>query len=135
MASNLYLSDRGASTTINSLATQMNSGFIIMWAGSQPADANTNTSGGNYILGSVPFSTVAFLSASSNTITAQALTNTTAVSSGICQWYSAVTSSNTLRIIDGSFSTASADMNANTNNFAQGASIAVTSYSLTLPEH
>ena len=133
MASNLFLSNTGASTAINNLGNQFNSGFIDLYAGTQPANANTNTSGAEFILAECTFSTVPGTVVTS-TWTAQAMVATTCTSTGICTFYRAITSSR-VAILDGSFSTASADMNANTNNFVQGASAQVTTFILILPEH
>jgi len=137
MPSNLFISNVAASTMMNSLAAQFNSANMQIYASTQPADGNTNTSGSNYILATVPFSTVAFASATSNVITAATtavLSTTAAVSSGIAVFYR-VNNSSGVAIHDGAVSTAGADLNLNTNNIAQGASFTITAYSITLPEH
>jgi len=135
MASNLFLSNRGASTGITAIGTQLNSGFIDIYAGTQPADANTNTTGTEFILAELTFSSAAGAAVTSTWTAAFANTGaTTATSTGIATFYRAYTSSRAA-ILDGSVSTASADMNFNTNNIVAGVSVAVTSYALVLPEH
>lgn len=134
MPSNLFQSNTSAATALAAIGVQLNAGFIDIYAGAaQPADANSNTSASHYILAEIAFSTTAGSSASS-TWTAAAMVATTATSTGIALFYRAISSSRVVQI-DGSVSTAGADMNFNTNNFAQGASVQVTSYVLVLPEH
>jgi hypothetical protein len=131
---NLFQSNTSAATGLAAVGVQLNSGFIKIYAGSsQPLNANTDTTASHYILANVQFSSVAGAAASS-TWTANALTATTATSSGIALFYRAVSSSQIVQI-DGSVSSGSADLVFNTNNFAQGASVAVTSYVLIWPEH
>ena len=133
MPSNLFQSNTSAATALASIGVQLNSGFIDIYAGSsQPLDANSNTTASHYLLAELAFAAGAGTAAAS-TWTAAAITATTATSSGIALFYRAISSSRVVQI-DGSISTATADMNFNTNNFAQGASVSVTSYVLILPE-
>lgn len=124
-------SNTSAATALAAAGVQLNSGFIDIYAGTKPTNANTNTTGTDYLLAELAMSSVAG-SAASSTWTAGAITATTAVSSGIATFYRAVSSSRVVQW-DGTVSTASAGMVFNTNNFAQGASVAVTSYILTIP--
>jgi hypothetical protein len=134
MPSNLFQSNTSASTALAAIGVQANAGFIDIYAGSsQPLDANSNTTASHYLLAELAMNATAGTAASS-TWTANAITATTATSSGIALFYRLVSSSRVVQI-DGSISTAAADMNFNTNNFAQGASVSVTSYVLILPEH
>ena len=134
MPSNLFQSNTSAATALAAIGVQLNSGFIDIYAGSsQPLDANSNTTASHYLLAELAFAAGAGTAAAS-TWTAAAITATTATSSGIALFYRAISSSRVVQI-DGSVSTAAADMNFNTNNFAQGASVSVTSYVLILPEH
>jgi hypothetical protein len=134
MPSNLFQSNTSAATALAAIGVQLNSGFIDIYAGSsQPLDANSNTTASHYLLAELAFAAGAGTAAAS-TWTAAAITATTATSFGIALFYRAVSSSRVVQI-DGSISTASADMNFNTNNFALGASVQVTSYVLVLPEH
>lgn len=129
----LNQSNTSAANMLAAFGVELNSGFIDFYASTQPADGNTNTSGANWLLAEVAFSTIAG-SAAASTWTAQAMVATTATSSGICVFYRAVSSSRVVQL-DGAVSTAGADMNFNSNNFAQGASVSVTSYVIILPEH
>ena len=135
MASNLFLSNQGASTGIAAIGAQLVNGFIDIYAGTQPADANTNTTGSEFILAELTFSSVAQTPLSSTwTAAFKNAGATTATSTGIATFYRAYSSSRAT-VLDGSVSTNSADMNFNTNNVVIGVSVAVTSYALILPEH
>ncbi len=129
----LNQSNTSAATALAAFGVQLNAGFIDFYASTQPADANTNTTGANWLLAEVAMSTIAGAAVGS-TWTANLPTATTATSSGICVFYRAVSSSRVVQL-DGAVSTAGADMNFNSNNFAQNASVSVTSYVIILPEH
>ncbi len=133
MPSNLFVSNVGASSAISSFAAQLQAGFIDIYAGTQPATANLNTTGAEFILFEVTFPSPAG-SVVSSTFTAGTLAATTCTSTGIATFYRCYTSSR-VAIIDGSVSTAAADMNFNTNNIVAGVSGAVTSYVLNFTEH
>ncbi len=124
MASNLFISDRAASTCVNAVGRQLNSGFIDIYAGPQPSDANTDTSGSNYVLAELTFSSVAG-SAVGSTWTTNPINATTCTSTGIATFYRAYTSSRAA-VMDGSVSTSGADFNLNTNNFRQGIRVSIT---------
>lgn len=124
MPSNLFLSDRGASSCVNAIGAQLNSGFLDIYAGAQPADANSATSAGNYLLAEFTFSSVAGAAVGS-TWTTNPIAATTCASSGIASFYRAYTSSRAT-VMDGSVSTSGADFNLNTNNFTQGIKVSVT---------
>jgi hypothetical protein len=136
MASNLFVSDRAVSTMLFNLGAQLNGGFLQIWAGAQPANANTATSASNTILSECAFSSLALTSYSANSAFAGTLTATTAVATSTAIWYSAVTSSNkNNRIIDGSVGLSSADLILNSTSFASGVSVSVTSYVIIFTEH
>ncbi len=124
MPSNLFLSDRAASTCVTKIGNQLNSGFLDIYAGTQPVDANTNTTSSEYILAEFTFSSVAG-SAVGSTWTTNPMNATTCTSTGIATFYRAYSSSRAA-IMDGSVSTASADFNLNTNSFKQGIRVSVT---------
>ena len=133
MPSNLFVSNRAASSAISSFAAQLQAGFIDIYAGTQPVDANTNTTGAEFILFEITFPSPPG-SVASSTFTAGTLPVTTCTSTGIAAFYRAYTSSRAA-VIDGSVSTAGADMNFNTNNIVVGVSGSVTSYVLNFTEH
>ena len=133
MPNNLNQSNTSAATGLAAVGVQLNAGFIDIYAGSsQPLDANSNTTASHYIVAELAFGNPAG-SAASSTWTANAITATTCTSSGIALFYRAISSSRVVQI-DGAVSTAASDMNFNTNNFAQGASVSVTSYILVWPQ-
>jgi len=129
------ISNQAASSAVGNFGIQLNGGALCLYAGTQPANANTNTSGTDYIVAELPFSTVAgsVVTSTFTAATTAVLATTAAISTGISTFYAAYSSTRS-RVAYGSVSTAGADLNFNTNNVVQGVSVTVTSYSVVLPE-
>lgn len=129
------ISNQAASSAVGNFGIQLNGGTLDLYAGTQPANANTNTTGSEFILAELPFSTVAgsVVTSTFTAATTGVLSTTAATSTGIATFYAAYSSTRT-RIAYGSVSTAGADLNFNTNNVVAGVSVTVTSYSVVLPE-
>src|SRR5690242_17330892 len=132
----VMISNQAASSAVQNLGKQLDAGALCLYAGTQPANANTNTSGTDYIVAELPFSTVAGATVTSTftAATTGALATTAAISTGIATFYAAYSSSRA-RVMFGSVSSGSAsDLNFNTNNVVQGVSVTVTSFSIVIPE-
>ena len=124
MPSNLFISDQAASTCIDKIGKQLDQGFLDVYAGTQPADANTNTTASEYILAQYNFAFNAGTAVGS-TWTANAINSTIASSTGIATFYACYSSGHAL-IMYGSVSTSGADFNLNTNNIIQGIHLSIT---------
>ena len=68
MASTFNISDTSANTMANAIAALFNNGFVSLYTGTQPANANTALSG-NTLLVTMDFSATAWGSASGGIIT------------------------------------------------------------------
>lgn len=107
---------------------------IKVYSGSQPADADA-TVGGATLLAQLTCSATAFGAASNGVATANSVTDdTSANATGTAAWFRAETSGGTA-IIDGDVGTGtSADMQLNSTSITAGATVSVTSWTVTMPK-
>lgn len=102
------------------------SGLLRIYDGSRPATGGTATT----LLAELALSSTALASASSASAAFNSITNdSSANATGTATWFRIVTSGGT-HVIDGSVGTSGADLNFNTVSFVAGATIAVSSLSI-----
>lgn len=128
------LSDTAAEAEANALAPLMNSGFIEIYSGTQPINANTALSG-NTLLVTLTFGNPAFGSAAAGgIITANAITSGTAVATGTATFARIYKSDNTTVVMDVQVGTSGAYINLNTVSIVSGGLVSVTSFTHTVTE-
>ena len=126
MASNLKYSNGTRDAQQQGLITYAGSGAIIhIYAGSQPANANTAISG-QTLLVSLSISG-SFGTDSNGTITLSSVTNGTAVGTGTATFFRITQSDDTTVVMDGSVGTSGCDMNLNNTSIATGQTVSITS--------
>lgn len=112
-------------------------GTIKIYTGTQPTDPDTAV-GAQTLLGTLTFSDPAFGNAADanpgGRATASAITSdSSADATGTAAWFRTA-DSNGVAVMDGSVGTSSADMILNTTAIVSGAEIAISSYTVTMPE-
>jgi hypothetical protein len=122
----------------------LDSGFLEIYAGVQPADANTALSGQSLLSSGMTFATpnafgtpVASGVAGSRVVTATANTivsDSSAYGSGTAAWFRAYKADGVTGVMDGSVGTSGCDLNLNTTNIVLGATVTVTSFTITQAE-
>lgn len=142
ISNNPYFSDATTEAAVNAVAALVNSGNISIYTGTQPTDANTALSG-NTLLASMAFGSTAFGasvasgSAGSKVVTATANTissDTSAAATGTAAWFRAYKSDGVTGVLDGSVGTSGCDLNLNTVSIVSGATVSVTSFTITQSE-
>lgn len=108
-----------------------------LYTGTQAVDPDTAI-GAQVLLGTLTFGTPAFGAAADaapgGRATANAITSdASADATGTATWFRTATSGGTA-VMDGSVGTSSADMILNTVSIVSGAEIAITSWTVTMPE-
>jgi hypothetical protein len=106
MATNLKVAIAAANTALNALATLCNSGYIDVYATSQPS--TPETSSGGTALATMQFGATAFGSASGGVLTANAITAATIANTGTAVWFRATESDHSTPVYDGSVGVATA---------------------------
>lgn len=139
MASAIHWGDTGTIAGVNALCATLNSGFIKIYSGTQPAGANTALSG-NTLLSTLGFGTTAFATATSSgsdptkvvTATANSIaSDTSAAATGTATFFRCWESNGTTAILDGTVGTSGCDLNLNTASIVAGGTVAITSFTIT----
>jgi hypothetical protein len=139
MANAPFFSDATTIASVNAIAALVNSGFLKIYSGSQPTDANTAITS-QTLLSTLTFGSTAFATATASgsagskvvTATANAIgSDTNAAATGTASWFRAYKSDNTTGAFDGSVGTSGADLNLNTTSIVSGATVSVTAFSIT----
>jgi hypothetical protein len=141
MAANPMVSMASAEAALNALLALLNTGgtgHIKIWSGAMPATCETIDAG--TLLSTLPLSATAFPAATDPgstglaTATANAITSdTSAAATGTAGYFRAYNGAGTC-IIQGTVGTSAADMILNTTSISAGATVAITSWVVTLPD-
>jgi hypothetical protein len=141
-ANNPFFSDATTEAAVSAVAVLLNNGFITIYNGSQPTDANTaigaQTPLATMGFGSTAFPTIAASgTAPSKIVTATAgsiTSDTNASATGTATWFRCFKSDGVTGVMDGSVGTSGSDLNLNTTSIIMGATVAVTAFSITQAE-
>jgi hypothetical protein len=126
MASNLKYSNGTRDAQQQGLITYAGSNALIeIYAGTQPANANTAISG-QTLLVTLPVSG-SFGTDSNGTITLSSVTSATAVATGTASFFRIFKADGTTVVMDGSVGTSSADMILNNTSVVTGQTVSITS--------
>ena len=132
MAYNLNLSNVAANVEANALAVLANTGYIRIYDGAQPANADTAVSG-QTLLAELRFGSTAFGAAVAGVITANAITSdTSANASGTASCFRALESDGTTVLFDGTVGTTGCDMNLNSVAISAGATVSISAMTHTV---
>jgi hypothetical protein len=131
MALNPKRSNAAVNAAADAVTALLNSGYLRIYDGSQPATANTAITT-QVKLAELTFNSTAFGAASNGVSTANAITaDTSADATGTATWFRAVKSDGTTAVFDGSVGTSSADLVLNSVAISSGAQVSVTSFTYT----
>lgn len=135
MALNTIISSAARNAAVDGIVDLLDvggAGTLKIYTGTQPAGPGTAITG-QTLLGTLTLSATAFGDATGGTATAAAITSdTTADASGTAAWFRAASGAGTA-VIDGSVGTATADLILDSVSIVAGGTIAVTSWTITMP--
>ena len=124
MPSNLKYSNGTRNAQQNGLITYAGSGALIkIYAGGQPANANTAISGQTLLVTLTVSGS--FGTDSNGTITLSTVTNGTAVATGTASFFRITQSNGTTVVMDGSVATSDADLVLNNTSIATGQVVSI----------
>jgi|SRR6516164_11259899 hypothetical protein len=135
MANNPLPYDATVIAAVNAVTALLNSGFIRIYTGAQPAlnGAVTGT-----LLATMTFGATAFPAATAAggtvTATANAITSGTAGNTGTAGYFALVKSDGTTVVGTGSVGTSNADLNLNTLTITSGNTVSCSSFLITQAE-
>ena len=117
---------------LDALAPLVNSGYLRIYSGSQPATPETAASG--VLLAELRFNATAFGAAAAGVLTANAITgDSSADATGTAGYYRVLASDGTTALWDGSVNTSGADLNLNSVAIQSGAAVSISALTYTLP--
>lgn len=132
MALNTHLSIASWNLALNAGLDVLNGGSIKIYDGAQPATPDVAV-GAQVLLATLPINATAFGAATAGTKTANAVTSAAAAASSTATWFRALKSDGTTAVIDGSVGTAGSDMNLNSVAISSGATVSVSSWTVSMP--
>lgn len=131
MALTNKLSNAAANAEVDALATLLNTGYLRIYDGAQPADADTAL-GAQVLLAELRFNATAFGAGVAGVATANALTaDASANATGTAAWYRALKSDGSTVVEDGSVGTSGCNLNINSVAIQSGAEVRVDTFTLT----
>ena len=130
MAHNPKLSNAGANYGADGVVDQLDNGYLRIYSGSQPTDADTAI-GAQVKLAELRFGTPAFGSAVAGVATANAITGDFNTVAGTAAWFRILKSDGTTVICDGTVGTSGCDINLNTTTIDTSGSVNITTFTYT----
>ncbi len=140
MANNPFFSDATVIADVAAITALLNSGYLEIWSGSQPGDANQSLTGtklAKLSLSATSFGTpVASGSTGSRVVTATAnsITSSGALATGTAGYFALLKSDDATVVAMGSVGTSGADLNLNTLSLVSGGTVAITAFTITQTE-
>jgi hypothetical protein len=133
VANNLKIANATASAACNGVVDLLDNGYLRIYDGTQPANANTAVST-QTLLAELRYNATAFGAASNGVATANAFTaDSSANATGTASWFRALASDGSTVVLDGSVGTSSADLVLSTTSIVSGSEVEVTSQTVTMP--
>lgn len=132
MANNPKISSAAVNAQADALSDLLDNGYLRIYDGTQPANANTAVST-QVLLAELRFNATASAAASAGTLTMNAITqDSSANNTGTATWFRALKSDGSTVVFDGSVGTSSCDINLGSTSITSGSSVGVTSMTFTV---
>jgi hypothetical protein len=135
VANNPLPYDASVIAAVNAFTALLNSGFIKIYSGAQPA---LNAAASGTLLATLTFSATAFptsvAAGGTVTATANAITSGTAGNTAAAGYFALVKSDNSTIVATGSVGTSGADLNLNTLSITSGNTVSCSSFLVTMLE-
>lgn len=131
MAKNTQLADATVNGQADNLAARLNSGYLRIYDGTQPATADTAITT-QVLLAELRFSATAAPAAVAGVLTFNAITSATAGNTGTATWFRALGSDGTTVVMDGSVDTSGANLNLSSTSIIAADTVSVTSFTHTV---
>lgn len=132
MALNTQKSNACVNAEADAMATLLNTGYLRIYDGAQPATADTAV-GAQVLLAELRFNATAFPAAVAGVLTANAITaDASANASGTAAWFRALQSNGTSAVLDGTVGTATSNMIVATTTITAAQTVSCSSLTITV---
>lgn len=118
---------------LDALTARLNNGFLQIWSGAQPSDADQPVPGGAVLLWEGRFAASAFNAASGGVAVAKAMASSTIKASGTAGWCRSLESDKTTVVQDGSVGVSDANLVVPTLSFVALVSLTISAYTIPMP--
>lgn len=133
MANNAVISTAARNAAADAVVDLLDSGYIRIYSGSQPAGPDTAISD-QTLLAELRFAATAFGDASNGVATAGTITGDAAANAtGTAAWFRALKSDGSTAVFDGTVGTSGADLNLNTTSIVENVAVDITELTFTIP--
>lgn len=134
MTMDTQLSNAAANAEAAALAALLNNGYLRIYSGTKPANANTALSG-NTLLAELRFAATAFPAAVAGLLTANAITaDSSADASGTASFFRALESDGTTVVMDGTVGTSGTNMIVPTTTITAAQTVSCSSFTHNVQE-
>lgn len=141
MTNNPMVSDETAEAQADAVGAKCNNGYLEIYSGSQPTDANTAVTS-QVLLATLRFASTAFGASVASgttpsrvaTATANAISDVSASASGTAAWCRALKSDGTSVVMDGTVGTSGCDLNLVDTSLTSGETVSISSFTVAVPE-
>lgn len=131
MALNPKISNVTASAEADATARLLDNGYLRIYDGTQPTDADTAL-GAQVLLAELRYNATSAPAAVAGVLTFNAITpDASANASGTATWFRSLQSDGTTVVFDGSVGTAAANLNLNSVAISSGAAVSISSHTYT----
>lgn len=131
MALNAKTTAARRNAMIDNFTANANSGFLRIYDGTQPTDADTAV-GAQVLLAELTMNATAFAAASAGSAAANAITaDSSANATGTAAWFRLVASNGTTVLCDGTVGTGTHNLVLNSVAISSGANVSVTAFTVT----
>lgn len=119
----------------DALARLLDNGYLRIYSGPAPANADTAVGGGNTLLAELRFAATSAPAAAAGVLTFNTITGDAAAdASGTATWFRCLQSNGTSVVFDGSVSEGGAEGTINKAAIVAGAPVNINSFTYTVPE-
>lgn len=130
---NTRMSYAAVNAEADALSDELDSGYLRIYDGSQPANADTAITS-QVLLAELRFNATAAPAASNGVLTFNSFTpEDSALATGTATWFRALKSDGTTVIMDGDVGTSSASLILSSVSITSGTEVAVTAFTHTIP--
>jgi len=134
MAKTFRLSSHAANASADATCALANGGFLRLYTGRQPADADKPVSSGHTLLGELRFGSPAYISANGGTAEARPIySEASAKAKGTARWFREFMADGVTAVCDGSIDRSGADLNLSTVDIEEGMTISISALPYTQP--
>ena len=124
------LANATVNTEAGAVTALLNNGYLRIYDGAQPSNADTAISGNN-LLAELRFGNPAFGAATNGVATANPILGVTAAATGTASWFRLFQSDGGTVVMDGSAGTTGCNLNLNSAAIQAGATVSIAGFTFT----